>query len=175
MTVRFQNQLVRDVTQVAHASKLGDPQIVDARAAARFRGDVPEPREGLRAGHIPGARNVPFTELLNDDKTMKTPEQTRAIFEAAGVDLAKPVITSCGSGITAAVLAHPRLCYAALAALARSTVHAVLVASPILALWPWAQLPADERELDPIADVPQLGQRAGRVAIAPHVDHRAAR
>ncbi len=105
MTVRFQNQLVRDVTQVAHASKLGDPQIVDARGAARFRGDAPEPREGLRAGHIPGARNVPFTELLNDDKTMKTPEQTRAIFEAAGVDLAKPVITSCGSGITAAVLA----------------------------------------------------------------------
>ena len=48
---------------------------------------------------------MPFTELLNDDKTMKTPEQTRAIFEAAGVDLAKPVITSCGSGITAAVLA----------------------------------------------------------------------
>ena len=105
MTVRFQNQLVRDVTQVAHASKLGDPQIVDARAAARFRGDAPEPREGLRAGHIPGARNVPFAELLNDDKTMKTPEETRAIFEAAGVDLSKPVITSCGSGITAAVLA----------------------------------------------------------------------
>ena len=105
MTVRFQNQLVRDVTQVAHASKLGDPQIVDARAAARFRGDAPEPREGLRAGHIPGARNVPFAELLNDDKTMKTPEETRAIFAAAGVDLSKPVITSCGSGITAAVLA----------------------------------------------------------------------
>lgn len=105
MTVRFQNQLVRDVTQVAHASKLGDPQIVDARATARFRGDAPEPRAGLRAGHIPRARNVPFTELLNDDKTMKTPDQTRAIFEAAGVDLSKPVITSCGSGITAAVLA----------------------------------------------------------------------
>ncbi len=105
MTVRFQNQLVRDVTQVAHASKLGDPQIVDARAAARFRGDAPEPREGLRAGHIPGARNVPFGNLLNDDKTMKSPDQTRAIFEAAGVDLSKPIITSCGSGITAAVLA----------------------------------------------------------------------
>jgi len=105
MTVRFQNQLVRDVTQVAQASKLGDPQIVDARAAVRFRGDAPEPREGLRAGHIPGARNVPFTDLLNDDKTLKTPEHTRAIFEAAGIDLAKPVITSCGSGITAAVLA----------------------------------------------------------------------
>ncbi len=105
MTVRFQNQLVRDVTQVAHASKLGDPQIVDARAAERFRGDAPEPREGLRAGHIPGSRNVPFGTLLNADKTMKSIEETRAIFEAAGVDLSKPVITSCGSGVTAAVLA----------------------------------------------------------------------
>ncbi|MEP2921784.1 MAG: 3-mercaptopyruvate sulfurtransferase [Sulfitobacter sp.] len=105
MTVRFQNQLVRDVTQVAHASKLGTPQIVDARAAARFRGEVPEPREGLRAGHIPGARNVPFGDLLNTDKTMKSIDETRAIFEAAGVDLAKPIVTSCGSGVTAAVLA----------------------------------------------------------------------
>lgn len=105
MTVRLQNQLVRDVTQVAHASKLGDPQIVDARAGARFRGDAPEPREGLRAGHIPGARNVPYTELLNDDKTLKSADETRAIFEAAGVDLSKPIITSCGSGVTAAILA----------------------------------------------------------------------
>ncbi|MGJ8546314.1 MAG: 3-mercaptopyruvate sulfurtransferase [Sulfitobacter sp.] len=105
MTVRFQNQLVRDVTQVAHASKLGSPQIVDARAAERFRGEAPEPREGLRAGHIPGARNVPFGQLLNADKTMKTPDETRAIFEAAGVDLGKPIITSCGSGVTASVLA----------------------------------------------------------------------
>ncbi|MGJ8626250.1 MAG: 3-mercaptopyruvate sulfurtransferase [Sulfitobacter sp.] len=104
MTVRFQNQLVRDVTQVAHASKLGDPQIVDARSAARFRGDAPEPREGLRAGHIPGSRNVPFGDLLNDDKTMKSVEKTRSIFEAAGVDLNKPIITSCGSGVTAAIL-----------------------------------------------------------------------
>jgi thiosulfate/3-mercaptopyruvate sulfurtransferase len=105
MTVRLQNQLVRDVTHVAHASKLGTPQIVDARSAERFRGDAPEPREGLRAGHIPGARNVPYTLLLNDDKTMKTPDQTRAIFEAAGVDLDQPIITSCGSGVTAAILA----------------------------------------------------------------------
>ena len=105
LTARFQNHLVRDVTQVSRASKLGNPQVVDARAAARFRGDAPEPREGLRAGHIPGSRNVPFDTLLNDDKTMKTPDETRAIFEAAGVDLTQPIITSCGSGITAAVLA----------------------------------------------------------------------
>lgn len=105
MTVRLQNHLVRDVTQVAHASKLGSPQVVDARAAERFRGDAPEPREGLRAGHIPGSRNVSYTALLKDDKTMKSPDETRAVFEAAGVDLDKPVITSCGSGITAAILA----------------------------------------------------------------------
>lgn len=105
MTVRFQNQLVRDVTQVAHASKLGTPQIVDARSAARFRGDAPEPREGLRAGHIPGARNVPFGDLLNPDQTMKPDAELRAIFEGAGVDLGKPIITSCGSGVTAAILA----------------------------------------------------------------------
>lgn len=105
MTVRMQNHLVRDVTQVSSASKLGDFQIVDARAAERFRGDMPEPREGLRAGHIPGSRNVPYTLLLNDDKTMKSPEDVRAVFEAAGVDLQKPIITTCGSGVTAAVLA----------------------------------------------------------------------
>ena len=104
MTVRFHNQMVRDVTQVSSASKLGTSQIVDARAAARFRGEEPEPREGLRLGHIPNSRNVPFTDLLNDDKTMKTPDQTRAIFESAGVDLKKPIITTCGSGVTAAVL-----------------------------------------------------------------------
>ena len=105
MTVRFQNQLVRDVTQVAHASKLGLPQIVDARAAVRFRGESPEPREGLRSGHIPKARNVPFGTLLNADQTLKTAAETKTVFEAAGVDLAKPIITSCGSGVTAAVLA----------------------------------------------------------------------
>ncbi|MGD9293359.1 MAG: 3-mercaptopyruvate sulfurtransferase [Roseobacter sp.] len=105
MTVRFQNQLVRDVTQVSAASKLKDHEIVDARAANRFRGDAPEPREGLRPGHIPGSRSVPYTMLLNDDKTLKSPEACRAVFEAAGVDLGKPVITTCGSGVTAAILA----------------------------------------------------------------------
>jgi thiosulfate/3-mercaptopyruvate sulfurtransferase len=104
MTVRFQNQMVRDVTQVSSASKLGTSQIVDARAAGRFSGELPEPREGLRSGHIPNSRNVPFTDLLNDDKTMKTLDQTRAIFENAGVDLKRPIITTCGSGVTAAVL-----------------------------------------------------------------------
>ena len=104
MTVRVQNHLVRDVTQVSSASKLGDYEIVDARSAGRFAGKDPEPREGLRAGHIPGSRNVPFQTLLNADGTMKSPDELRAVFEAASVDLSKPAITTCGSGVTAAIL-----------------------------------------------------------------------
>ncbi|UWR07298.1 MULTISPECIES: 3-mercaptopyruvate sulfurtransferase [Ruegeria] len=104
MTVRVQNHLVRDVTQVSAAAKLADHEIIDARAADRFAGSQPEPREGLRAGHIPGSRNVPFGQLLNADGTMKSPEDCRAVFEAAGVDLSKPAITTCGSGVTAAIL-----------------------------------------------------------------------
>ena len=104
ITVQRQAGLVKDVTQVAKAAKLGDHAIVDARPPARFRGDEPEPRPGLRAGHIPGSRNVPFGTVLNADATMKSPDDLRAVFQAAGVDLSKPVITSCGSGVTAAVL-----------------------------------------------------------------------
>lgn len=105
MTISRRNTLVRDVTQVAASAKLGDHEIVDARAPDRFQGRVPEPREGLRSGHIPGSRNLPFTQLLNDDGTMKDRVELRRLFEDAKVDLSKPVITSCGSGITAAVLA----------------------------------------------------------------------
>ncbi len=104
MTVRVQNHLVRDVTQVSAAAKLADHEIIDARSAARFAGTEVEPREGLRSGHIPGSRNVPFGQLLNANGTMKSPEDCRAVFEAAGVDLSKPAITSCGSGVTAAIL-----------------------------------------------------------------------
>ena len=104
MTVQRQAGLVKDVTQVAAASKLGDWEIVDARSAARFRGEAPEPRPGLRAGHIPGAKNVPYQSLLTPEGTLLPPEALRAAFEAAGVDLKKPVISSCGSGITACVL-----------------------------------------------------------------------
>ncbi len=104
MTVSRQNNLVKDVTQVAHAAKLAEAEIIDARAAPRFRGDAPEPRAGLRAGHIPGSKNVPYTSTLNPDGTMKTADALRAVFEAAGVNLSKPAITTCGSGVTAAVL-----------------------------------------------------------------------
>lgn len=104
MTVSRQNHLVKDVTQVAHAAKLGEAEIVDARPSARFRGEAPEPRPGLRSGRIPGSRSVPFSTLLNGDGTMKPLPETRAVFEAAGVDLTKPVITLCGSGVTSAIL-----------------------------------------------------------------------
>jgi len=104
MTVQRQAGLIKDVTQVASAPKLGDHTILDARANARFRGEAPEPREGLRAGHIPGSRNVPFTDLLRPDGTMKDPEELKDVFNDAGADLSKPVITTCGSGVTAAVI-----------------------------------------------------------------------
>ena len=104
MTVRRQAHLVKDVTQVSAASKLRDQEIIDARSPGRFRGEEPEPRPGMRCGHIPGSKNVHYASLLNADQTMKTPEETREIFEAAGVDLSKPAITTCGSGVTAAIL-----------------------------------------------------------------------
>ncbi len=102
MTVSRQNQLIRDVTQVARAAKLGDHTIIDARAPQRFAGASPEPREGLRAGHIPGSVNVFFKDLLNDNGTMKDAPALQKAFAAA--DLTKPVITTCGSGVTAAIL-----------------------------------------------------------------------
>ena len=104
MTVTVQNQMVKDVTQVAAASKLKDYEIVDARSPGRFKGEETEPREGLRSGHIPGSRNVHYAKLLNDDQTMKSIPELRQAFEAADVNLDKPVITSCGSGVTAAIL-----------------------------------------------------------------------
>lgn len=103
MTVRRQNHMVRDVTQVSHAAKLADHEIIDARGPSRFAGSEPEPRAGLRAGHIPGSKNVHYATLL-ENGVMKSPEELRAVFEAADIDLSKPAITSCGSGVTAAIL-----------------------------------------------------------------------
>ena len=95
---------VRDVTQVAAASKLGDHEIVDARSPGRFRGEENEPREGLRRGHIPNSKNVFFKSLLNEDQTFKNTNELKRVFYSAGVDMTKPVITTCGSGVSAAVL-----------------------------------------------------------------------
>lgn len=103
-TARYSNDLVRDLNQVKRALDGGTAQLVDARPAGRFTGEVPEPREGLRGGHMPGAKSVPSSTLLAPDGTLKSPEQLTELFEKAGVDLKSPIITTCGSGITAAML-----------------------------------------------------------------------
>ena len=104
MTARRQNHMIRDVTQVSAASKLEDHTILDARSPARFAGTEAEPRPGLRSGHIPGSHSLHYRRLLNEDGTMKAPEDLRAEFAASGADLDKPVITTCGSGVTAAII-----------------------------------------------------------------------
>jgi len=103
-TPRLHWQLVRNIDQVAAAAADGSEQIVDARAAARFRGEVEEPRQGLRRGHVPGSKNLPYADLLAADGCMRDREEIRNAFERIGVDLSRPVITTCGSGVTAAIL-----------------------------------------------------------------------
>lgn len=104
-TARRNLDLVRDASDVKKIVHDKSAEIVDARAPERFAGTAPEPRPGLRSGHIPGARNVPFSKLLNKDGTLKAPHELERAFAEAGVDLGKPIVASCGSGITASVLA----------------------------------------------------------------------
>jgi thiosulfate/3-mercaptopyruvate sulfurtransferase len=105
---RFRAKLDRgavyDADAVAAALRTGSAQVVDARPSDRFRGEAPEPRPGVRSGHMPGARNVPFADLT-DNGRLAPPEKLANAFAAAGVDLDRPVVTSCGSGVSAAVLA----------------------------------------------------------------------
>src|SRR5262249_36959826 len=98
-------RLISDVEDVKALLGSATKQIIDARSAARFQGRVPEPRPHLRSGHIPGSRNVPFESLLNADGTLRPAAELGAIFAAAGVNPAKPVVASCGSGVTAGVIA----------------------------------------------------------------------
>ena len=102
---RVASDLVRDLNQIKRTLDSGREQVVDARPAPRFKGEVPEPRAGLRTGHMPGALNVPVGSVIAPDGRMKSAEEIRAVFEDAGVDLKKPIVTTCGSGITASVLA----------------------------------------------------------------------
>jgi thiosulfate/3-mercaptopyruvate sulfurtransferase len=104
-TARRNADLVRDASDIKAVLKDRSAELVDARAADRFAGKAPEPRPGLRSGHIPGAHNLPFGKLLNKDGTLKSPADIEKLFGEAGVDLSKPVVASCGSGITASVLA----------------------------------------------------------------------
>ena len=83
----------------------GAEQVVDARPAARFTGEERDPRPGLAPGHIPASRSLPHSQLFNADGTWKQGEELKAVFDAAGVDLDKPLVTTCGSGMTATVVA----------------------------------------------------------------------
>ena len=100
-TVWADTSSVRDLAAVQDNLKTGAAQLVDARSASRFAGAEPESRPGVRLGHIPGAKNLPYTELYNADGTIKDADGLKAAFTAAGVDPAKPLIATCGSGITA--------------------------------------------------------------------------
>jgi thiosulfate/3-mercaptopyruvate sulfurtransferase len=102
-TPRANHAICRDFAQMQALQKHPNELIVDARSANRFAGREAEPRAGVRPGHMPGSLNVPYTELTRPDGTLKSPIALREIFSAHGVDLTRPLVTTCGSGITAAV------------------------------------------------------------------------
>jgi thiosulfate/3-mercaptopyruvate sulfurtransferase len=106
-TADFQAELVKGIGDVKKIVRQGGggALILDARAKGRFDGMAPEPRPGLPSGHMPGAANVPYNELLNPDQTMKDAAALHARFAAAGVTAERPVVTSCGTGVTACILA----------------------------------------------------------------------
>lgn len=102
-TARLDHGAVAEADDVAQAIEADSAQVVDARPADRFRGEAPEPRAGVRSGHIPGSVNLPFPDLVAGGR-LAAPAAIEAAFAAAGVDLSRPVITSCGSGVSAAIL-----------------------------------------------------------------------
>jgi len=102
-TPQMNSALIRDMDDMKKAIAKR-AQIVDARSAARFEGTEPEPRPGLRSGHLPGSRNVPAQSLINGDGTLKSEAELSKIFGDAGIDWRQPVVTTCGSGVTASIL-----------------------------------------------------------------------
>lgn len=98
--------LVRDLDHMKENLESRREQVLDSRPAGRFAGTEPEPRPGLRSGHIPGSLNLPYTDILDPDTgTLRPADALRARVTAAGIDLDKPVVTTCGTGVTAAALA----------------------------------------------------------------------
>jgi thiosulfate/3-mercaptopyruvate sulfurtransferase len=95
---------LRGIGDVLHNVETRAELVLDARAAGRFTGEVPEPRAGMRSGHIPGSASLPYTDLLNADGTFRSTQELRARLAQAGVDGARPVVTSCGSGVTACII-----------------------------------------------------------------------
>lgn len=104
-TVRARADLIRSREQMEALVAADSAQIIDARPADRFRGEAAEPRPGVRKGHIPGSLNLPYRQLLTAQGTMLPPEQLEQVFAKAGVDFSRPIVNTCGSGVTAAVLA----------------------------------------------------------------------
>lgn len=105
-TAKFDPAMVRTVDQVRENIETAAEQVLDARAAGRFAGTEPEPRPECRSGHIPGSLNLPFAQLIDPaTKTVKPAKDLEAAFAASGLDMSRPVVTSCGSGVTACVLA----------------------------------------------------------------------
>ncbi|MCB2011779.1 MAG: 3-mercaptopyruvate sulfurtransferase [Geminicoccaceae bacterium] len=104
-TARQNNLLLRDLEQIRGNLTSRREQIVDARSAGRFSASEPEPREGLRGGHIPASLNLPVTEVIGADGRMKPRDELAALLAPAGIDSGRPITTSCGSGVTAATLA----------------------------------------------------------------------
>lgn len=98
-------ELVRSLSEVQEAIRAKSAQLLDARSAGRFAGTEPEPRPGIRSGHIPGAHNLPYADLVGADGTMRGPAELAQRFADAGIDVNRPVVTSCGSGLTACALA----------------------------------------------------------------------
>jgi thiosulfate/3-mercaptopyruvate sulfurtransferase len=104
-TARQNHLLVRELEQMRANLLSRREQVVDARARGRFAGTEPEPRQGLRSGHIPGSLSLPHLELIGADGTLLPEGELRARFAAAGVDLDRPIVTTCGSGVTAGAVA----------------------------------------------------------------------
>jgi thiosulfate/3-mercaptopyruvate sulfurtransferase len=103
-SARLDHSAVADLSDIRRVLEYGATQVVDARPADRFRGEAPEPRAGVRSGHMPGSLNVPFTAIVENGR-LRDPAAIEAAFREAGVDLDRPIITSCGSGVSAAILA----------------------------------------------------------------------
>jgi len=104
-TARRNTGLIRDRKAILQNIDTCAEQVLDARSAERFHAKEPEPRPDLRGGHIPGSLNLPASKLITEDGTMKNPEELKKLFEEAGTDLNRPVVTTCGSGVTASILA----------------------------------------------------------------------
>jgi thiosulfate/3-mercaptopyruvate sulfurtransferase len=102
-TPRANHALVRDFEQMRANLTTRERQVIDARSASRFDGKEAEPRPGVRPGHIPGSTNIPYRELTNENGTLKSASELQALYKARGIDIREPIVTTCGSGITAAI------------------------------------------------------------------------